>query len=56
MMLKDYLETLSRTIGNLAVDSLGGADNDTIPEDERNKIIDQTITNRQIKEILLSKS
>jgi predicted transcriptional regulator len=39
-----------------ALDSLGGADNDTIPEDERNKIIDQMITNRQIKEILLSKS
>ena len=39
-----------------ALDSLGGADNDSMPEDERNKIIDQMITNRQIKEILLSKS
>jgi predicted transcriptional regulator len=38
-----------------ALDSLGGADNDTIPEDERNKIIDQMINNREIKEILLSK-
>jgi predicted transcriptional regulator len=38
-----------------ALDSLGGAHNDTMPEDERNKIIDQMINNRQIKEILLSK-
>jgi predicted transcriptional regulator len=38
-----------------ALDSLGGADNDSIPEDERNKIIDRMINNRQIKEILLSK-
>ena len=38
-----------------ALDSLGGADNDSMPEDERNKIIDQMINNRQIKEILLSK-
>ena len=38
-----------------ALDSLGGADNDSMPEDERNKIIDQMINNRQIKGILLSK-
>ena len=38
-----------------ALDSLGGTENDSIPEDERNKIIDQMINNRQIKEILLSK-
>ena len=38
-----------------ALDSLGGADNDSMPEVERNKIIDQMINNRQIKEILLSK-
>ena len=38
-----------------ALDSLGGADNDSIPEDERNKIIDRMINNRQIKKILLSK-
>ncbi|PWU80596.1 MAG: hypothetical protein DLM72_11345 [Candidatus Nitrosopolaris wilkensis] len=38
-----------------AIDSLGGANNDSMPEEERNKIIDQMINNRQIKEILLSK-
>ncbi|MDQ6666601.1 MAG: hypothetical protein M3Y53_00055 [Thermoproteota archaeon] len=38
-----------------AIDSLGGANNESIPEEERNKIIDQMINNRQIKEILLSK-
>ena len=38
-----------------AIDSLGGATNDSIPEEERNKIIDKMINNREIKEILLSK-
>jgi predicted transcriptional regulator len=38
-----------------ALDSLGGADNDGIPEDECNKIIDRMINNREIKEILFSK-
>ena len=38
-----------------AIDSLGGATNDSIPKEERNKIIDQMINNREIKEILLSK-
>ena len=38
-----------------ALDSLVGATNDSIPKEERNKIIDQMINNRQIKEILLSK-
>jgi predicted transcriptional regulator len=37
-----------------AIDSLG-ATNDSIPEEERNKIIDKMINNREIKEILLSK-
>ena len=38
-----------------AIDSLGGVTNDSIPQEECNKIIDQMINNRQIKEILLSK-
>ena len=38
-----------------AIDSLGGATNDSIPKEERNKIIDKMINNREIKEILLSK-
>jgi hypothetical protein len=37
-----------------AIDSLGGVNNDSIPKEERNKIIDQMISNQQIKEILLS--
>ena len=38
-----------------AIDSLGGATDDSIPKEERNKIIDKMINNQQIKEILLSK-
>ena len=37
-----------------AIDSLG-VTNDNIPKEERDKIIDQMINNREIKEILLSK-
>ena len=37
-----------------ALDSLGGVNNDSIPKEECNKIIDQMINNQQIKQILLS--
>ena len=38
-----------------AIDSLGVANKiDSMPKEERNKIIDQMINNRQIKEILVS--
>gem|GEM_PF-3605935 len=55
-MLKNCLQMLSRTIGNLKRPIL--LEEQTmisIPKEERNKIIDQMINSRQIKEALLSK-
>jgi predicted transcriptional regulator len=59
MVIYDAQRLLGNAVKNYwklkAIDSLGGATNDSIPEEERNKIIDKMINNREIKEILLSK-
>ena len=59
-MIFDSHRLLGTAINNYwklkAIDSLGVANDDKVPREERMKIIDLMIGNPQIKEILLSTS
>jgi hypothetical protein len=59
MVIYDAQRLLGNAVTNYwklkAIDSLVGTTNDSMPKEERNKIIEQMISNQQIKEILLSK-
>jgi len=52
MMLRDYSEDVNNYWKLKAIDSLGVANDDKVPREERTKIIDLMMGNPQIKKIL----